>query len=364
MDTAICDASGKPIIIDYSKRNILKQLSAFAFVHGPAFVGKTTAMKAWVKKLQDDGEYAVYISLSDCKDGRYHDHLRNSIIPPLPNYSSAHKLSLGERIDDVIQLHNKYPYNKVTLVIDDAHLAKNAKTLFKDLYCHVEEKSVRVVFVSDLDNGNFINKSDYKDDWDCPLRYAHTVKYDQHHDQEFILHTLKRRMNIDEPHLDQIVSAVGVSLKDIDAVMHKVRKLMPAGSSATARPTTAVVSAAIDDVLKTRYQEIRAVVDSVPCPTGENVDTFKDRIFGYLSRLSSDEKTEYNDRRPSNANVNSFVRSALNENKLNFRTVPRDIYDGDRTIWERDVYATAFNKYFDPAVELPVTANAATTDSE
>jgi hypothetical protein len=49
-----------------------------------------------------------------------------------------------------------------------------------------------------------------------------------------------------------------------------------------------------------------------------------------------------------------LVRSTLGKNKLDYRTVRREAHKGERTTWERAVYASAFNNYFNPAVELPV----------
>jgi hypothetical protein len=219
----------------------------------------------------------VYISLSDCKDGRYHEHLRNSIIGPLQKNSAALDLTLSERIDALLNYHkSSKPTNlitgivtecfyelmrrPVTLVIDDAHLAYgDPSDILVDQDGNSLQGRVRAVFVNNKTTSH--RRYHYSSTYHS-LDKKHSLD-EKHRDRERILHTLKRRMNIDEPHLDQIVSAVGVSLKDIDAVMHNVKQLMPAGSPVSARPTTEMVSSAIDDVLKTRYQELRSVADQL-----------------------------------------------------------------------------------------------------
>jgi hypothetical protein len=266
LDTAICDISGKPVIMNYNEHSFfVKPVSMFnaTYLDGSSFVGKTTAMKTWVKMLQKDGEYAVYVSLKDCKDGRYNEHLRNSILGPLHEHSTALKFHLTARLGRL--LGARFVRRKpITIVIDDAHLVANPMEVLLDqdgnwLGLQVNTEQLIFLFSVVFVTGKDVITSECRQHFVAEKRSL----VEQHCDRERILHTLKRRMNIDEPHLDQIVSAVGVSLKDIDAVMHNVKQLMPAGSPVSARPTTEMVSSAIDDVLKTRYQELRSVADQL-----------------------------------------------------------------------------------------------------
>jgi hypothetical protein len=104
--------------------------------------------------------------------------------------------------------------------------------------------------------------------------------------------------------------------------------------------------------------------------TSPIVKISKDDVYKCFAIYSLDEKTAH-EREQSGADKEYRVvkaRLSITLEKLHTGIIVREtrgqIYGSkDRLTWQRPVYATAFNKFYDPAVELSAAADIATTEN-
>jgi hypothetical protein len=121
------------------------------------------------------------------------------------------------------------------------------------------------------------------------------------------------------------------------------------------------MSAAIDDVLLTRFQELRDVADQLTNTTSNSEVMFsKDVVYRCFSLFSRDERIAHGNEYPSSCDraVLMHLQDALRTQNMYVHVVDGGINGSNpRMTWQRPVYATAFKKFFDPVVELVATAD-------